>query len=267
MRVKILIFPLALAATIAIVIAYVWPEIGKVKKTKEGLAESQAAFQNIREKRSNVESLERALEQNKDKEAFVLSYLPVQNQEEEIINKLNQLAADSGVVLSMLTPEKEQAKTAVPENTNEELSSKDALFSSSKEGTATAGAGQQGPLLRATNIEVKVLGSYAAVKTFLEQVYKMEMFNNITSFSITKEAEKGSQAEGEKPQNTDTLSAGAKIGFGYMSGTRLTGNYSAPVFSRSSFDFTPYDKLIQLVTKKIPALDVGSQGRANPFLP
>lgn len=266
MRVKILIFPLALAATIAIVIAYVWPEIGKVKKTKEGLAESQAAFQNIKEKRSNVESLERTLEQNKDKEAFVLSYLPVQNQEEEIINKLNQLAADSGVVLSMLSPEKEQAKAAASENTNEELSSKDALFSSSKEGTATA-AGQEGPVLRATKIEVKVLGSYAAVKTFLEQVYKMEMFNNITSFSIAKEAEKGSQAEGEKPQNTDTLSAGAKIGFGYMSGTRLTGNYSAPVFSRSSFDFTPYDKLIQLVTKKIPALDVGSQGRANPFLP
>lgn len=266
MRVKILIFPLALAATIAIVIAYVWPEIGKVKETKKGLAESQAAFQNIKEKRSNVESLERALEQNKDKEAFVLSYLPVQNQEEEIINKLNQLAADSGVFLSMLSPEKEQAKPAAPENTNEELSSKDALFSSSKEGTITV-AGQQGPVLRATKIEVKVLGSYAAVKTFLEQVYKMEMFNNITSFSVAKEAEKGSQAEGEKLQNTDTLSAGAKIGFGYMSGTRLTGNYSAPVFSRSSFDFTPYDKLIQLVTKKIPALDVGSQGRANPFLP
>lgn len=265
MRVKILIFPLALAATIAIVIAYVWPEIGEVKKTKEGLAESQAAFQNIKEKRSNMESLERALEQNKDKEAFVLSYLPARNQEEEIINKLNQLAADSGVVLIMLSPEKEQAKAAAAENTNEELSSKDVLFSSSKDGTAAAGQG--GPVLRATKIEVKVLGSYAAAKTFLEQIYKMEMFNNITSFSIAKEAEKGSQAEGEKPQNPDTLSAGAKIGFGYMSGTRLTGNYSAPVFSRSSFDFTPYDKLIQLVTKKIPALDVGSQGRTNPFLP
>ncbi len=265
MRIKILIFPVALAVTIAIVIAYVWPEIGNVKKAKEGLAESQAAFQNIKEKRGNIEKLKIALEQNKDKEAFVLSYLPAQNQEEEIINKLNQLAADSGVALVALSPEKEQASVAIPENTNEELSSKDILFSSSGEGTPAAG--QQGPALRATKMEISVSGNYAAVKTFLEQVYKMEIFNNIISFSIAKEAEKGSQAGEEKTQNPDTLSAEAKIGFGYMSGTRLTGNYSAPIFSRSSFDFTPYDKLIQLVTKKIPALDVGSQGRDNPFLP
>ncbi len=266
MRIKILIFPAALAVTIAIIIAYVWPQIGELKKAKKELAESQATLQNIKEKRNNMESLKKSLEQNKDKEAFVLSYLPVQNQEEEIINKLNQLAADSAVVFDMLSPEKEQAKAAVSESANEELSSKNALFSSSNDKGAPA-AGQAGPMLRAANMELKVSGNYAAVKTFLEQVYKMEIFNNIISLSIAKKAEKGSQTGEKEAQNPDTLFVEAKIGFGYMSETRLAGNYSAPIFSRSSFDLAPYDKLIQLATRKIPVLDAGSQGRTNPFLP
>ena len=270
MRIKIFVFPLALAITITIVIAYIWPEIGRIKSAKEELIRSQETLQDIQKKKSNIESLKRDLLANKEKEAFVLKYLPVRNQEEEIINKLNQLATDLSLSVSMISPDKEQAKAAIPENTNEELSSKEALFSSDKNKKGSNLGRQQMPTVRMTNMEVDVAGNYAAVKSFLEQIYKMEMFNKITSFSITKEGEKGSQSQNQTEGATkpsDTLFAKIKVGFGYMSEARLAGDYSAPIFSYSSFNFTPYENLVRLITKKIPALEVGSQGRDNPFLP
>ncbi len=266
MRVKILIFPAALALSIAIVIAYVWPEKEAVREVRKALDGSRNTLQSIKEKKNNIDSLKKSLEQNQDKKSLVSSYLPSGQSEEEIINKLNWLAADSSVTLNTLSPEKETAKaSAAGGEETAELSSKEVLFSSSQEPAAVGSRPRA--TLRTVKINVGFSGNYASVKTFLEQIYKMEMFNNIASFSVTKEEEKSSQPAGEEAKNPEALFAKAEIEFSYLPPVRLERDYTAPIFSRSSFDFTPYEKLTQMITKKAPVLEAGEHGRANPFLP
>ncbi|MCX6765721.1 MAG: hypothetical protein NT136_02050 [Candidatus Moranbacteria bacterium] len=274
MRIKILIFPAALALAIVIFIAYAWPELNSALKAKQELDESKKVLASINEKKNNIENLKSALSQNQDKESFVLSYLPLAKSEERIIDGMNYLASNSGLSLVNLSlKEVKEEATEIPTGSTAESTSKEVLFSGAPENKPGTSVGLlEGNKIRMIKIEANLVGSYENIRTFLEEVYKMEMFHNLASVSISSSEEETSQATpGAKPSAAGTgpgiLSLTAEINFGYMSEVRIGRNYSAPIFSQSSFDFAPYQKLTNLVSKKIPVLEIGDQGKANPFLP
>lgn len=271
MRIKLLAFPVMLALSIAIFIAYVWPEQGALREAMRGFEKSKADLQNIVEKKNNIEKLKSSLIQNQSKADFARKFLPAGKNEEEIINGLNYLAANSGVSLASLSLEKDQTNIGTGgAGATGATSSKDVLFSASPGAGADLAGGPPEVQLSGVKAKAGVAGSYEGVKSFLEQVYKMEMFNSITSLSIARQEASSQPAQGNNPPagaNSGMLLATLEINFGYLREVKISKDYSSPIFSRSSFDLAAYDKLVNLISRKIPVLEVGEEGRANPFLP
>jgi hypothetical protein len=266
MRIKLLIFPVVLAASIVIVIGYIWPEFGILRQSFKSLDQSKNVLSSIMQKNTNIKSLISGLDQNTDKESFVKSYLPTGKNEEKIINGINYLAANAGVSLVNIAMEKEQAQALVANaQTQEPTGSKDVLFSGSQDANGNPIAPQSREV-KTVKIEADVVGNYENIKSFLEQIYAMEMFSSMDSIIISKEAKSvtGDQANSDPSMLNSTL----EIEFGYLPELKIYNkNYSDPIFSDTTLDLAAYDRLTNLVSKKIPAIEVGTEGRTNPFLP
>lgn len=264
MKVKLLVFPAVLAVSIIILITYVWPEIGALKKTNSDLAGSKAILENILEKKSKMENLKNSLGQNQDKENFVLDFLPLEKNEEGIINGINYLATNSGASLTNLTLEED--KNPVVKDDLNAVDSKGVLFSSSEVNAGSQTGQSAGVKMRFVKSKISLAGNYENIKTFLEDLYKMEMFNSVDSILISKQ-ESGQFQGANIDQNSNTLYSDIEVSFAYLPRIKINGDYSPSIFGQSSFDFSAYNKLNSLVSKKIPKLEVGEEGRSNPFLP
>jgi hypothetical protein len=269
MRIKLLIFPAMLAASLVIIIAYIWPGFGDLRQSFKSLDESQNVLSSIMQKNGNIRSLTSGLDKNTDKESFVKSYLPTEKNEEKIINGINYLAANSGVSLVNISMSKEQAQApaaATNVQTQEPAGSKDVLFSGTKDANGNVIGESQSREIKSVKIEAEVIGTYENIKSFLEQVYTLEMFSSINSIVISKESKTGSGDQ--TSSDPSTLNATVDIEFGYLPELRIYNkNYSDPIFSDTTLNLTAYDRLTSLVSKKIPAIEVSAEGRTNPFLP
>ncbi len=267
MKIKILVFPAVLAISITILIAYIWPEIDALRKANGDLAGSKAILENILEKKSKMENLKNSLNQNQDKEKFVLDFLPLKKNDEGVINGINYLATNSGVSLVNLTIEEDKNQVAVVENDPGAVDSKKVLFSQSSEVNANSQVNKLAEAkMQFVKSKISIVGNYENIKTFLEDLYKMEMLNSIDSILISKQEE--GQSQGVKvDQNSNTLYSNIEVSFAYLPRTKINGDFSSPIFSQTSFDFTAYNKLNGLISRKIPKLEVGEEGRSNPFLP
>lgn len=266
MRIKILIFPVILAIVITICIAYIRPEFQKLKVIRDGIKTSETILAEARQKKDNIEKLKADLAQNKSKEDFVNSYMPIERSDEEIINGFNYLATNSGVSLSDISVEKPAAAKTAASEPAQPASSKDVIFATSADSSITDVTGSiLNPEIRYTKIKVGISGSYDSIKNFLDQTYKMEMFNKIVAFGVSSGAKTDS---GEtETGNPSALSATIEADFGRMASVVVGKDYSAPIFGKTTFDMSGYNKLDSNVIRKIPAIEVGAKGRSNPFSP
>ena len=111
MKLKILFFPLVLAAAVSVFISFVWPEISDARRLSVENAKVSAKIALIEEKRDIVRKLDQDLGKNSDKEVFIKSYLPEGRNEEWIINSISRLAVSSGVALAGISIEDDKNKT------------------------------------------------------------------------------------------------------------------------------------------------------------
>lgn len=242
MKLKILFFPIALVTSIVLFVWFISPEFSVIKDKVSELKSEEKSLQEIMDKKQNLSSLEANLNRNADKEEFVLSYFPSIKKEERIVNMLDYLATSSGISLLGLemTCVKTNSALAVSnpvENSEEILKNKKTV--------------------KKIEVELNLAGSYEGIKSFLDQVYKAERANNVYLVNISN------QPEG------DNLLAKADIEFSYLPQIRLSmdDNLAEPVFSQKEFNFASVDDLMNLIGGKIPEIEVGSAGKANPFLP
>ncbi|MDO8529219.1 MAG: hypothetical protein Q7S18_00955 [bacterium] len=267
MRLKVIFAPISFLLAIVISIWYIWPAVQDIRTKMDEIKSSKDALNSTIEKKNNIKALESSLDKNKDKENFMLSFFPSQKSEEKIIDGLNYLATDSGLafVKIAITEEKEsvvqpgQAASSSPESN---LSAADA--SSAVPGSLTTSAPKPLAKIKTVGAEVSIIGKYENIKMFLNQIYKMEMLNEISSLSISKPME--SSSEGEQA-SSGSLSADITIKFGFLPITHVEAGGSLPIFSQRDFDFSFYSKLESMIAKKIPLLDEGQKGKSNPFLP
>ena len=240
-----LLFPAALAISIILFVWFIGPEFSVIKDKTSELNSEEKSLQEIMDTKQNLNSLEANLIGNADREGIVLDYLPSVRKEEEIINTLDYLATSSGI--SLLNLAVTCAKTA----------------NVSSVSIAASQAGNSEEALKAKmaakKIEAKLnlVGSYEGIKSFLGQVYKVEKANNICFASISRQPE------------SDSLLTEVNIDFSYLPQIRLSADdgLADPVFSQKEFNFAVVDDLMNLISGKIPEIEVGSAGKANPFLP
>lgn len=260
MRLKIFFAPLVFLIAGVIAIWYVWPTILEIQTRSLELSASKDKLNSTLERKDNLETLKGILDRNKEKEDFILSYLPSARNEEKIVDGLNYLATDSGLSLINIAVEEERlpliqdelGNTYDPNNT-----------ASLPEGTVIPVVA---PQTRFLIVKANTSGKYENVKMFLNQVYRMEMLNKVNSLEVKKVAIGGAPVEGEQAAS-DTLTATVEIKFGYLPSIHEEGESLSPVFSSKEINFSQYQRLKDFVTEKIPDLDEGQKGKSNPFLP
>jgi len=245
MRLKIFLTPFALLIAVIVATWYIWPvvvdiqlKMGEVKKSQENLNATSV-------KKDNVAVLVASLDKNKDKEDFISSFVPSSKDEEKIVNGLNYLASDSGVNLLNISIADDKISGQPTAATS---------IAPGKTSTYTAT-----PTIKFSIVDVIFSGKYENIKIFLSQIHKMEIINRINLLSISKAAV--NEAGG------DELATNAEIKFGYMPYINQAESGLSSVFSQSSFNFDSYSKINELIARKIPVLDTGQRGKANPFLP
>lgn len=244
MRLKIFLTPLAFLIAVVVSIWYIWPAAMNIQLKTEEVKISQENLNTTLEKKNNVAILVDSLDKNKDKENFIFKFLPPSKDEEKIVNGLNYLASDSGVNLLNVSMKDEKIN---------EQKSVVASDSSMPDQSGTMST------VKFAIVNLDISGKYDNIKIFLSQLHKMEIINKINSLSVSRATE--DDAEG------DILAANLEIKFGYMAYINQTGNNLSAVFSKSNFNFDSYSKINELVSQKIPVLDAGQKGKANPFLP
>lgn len=255
MRLKVFFAPFVFLIVIIIVIWYVWPAIGEIMAGTKELKMSKNNLSSASEKKENFKKMNEFLDKNKEKEDFVINFLPYSKNEEKIVDGLNYLATDSS--LSLINISLENEKVLVEEQPIDTTDSSSVIFP----GTNTGATAQQAPIAKVKNVIVKTTfsGKYEDIKMFVAQVQKMQMFNKLNLISI----EKPKESTGSE-QPSDILTANLEISFGYMPSMQITLNENSQV---ANLDISQYDKLKNLIIEKIPALDTGEKGKSNPFIP
>ncbi len=261
MKLKIIFFPLALAFSVYFAIAFVWPEFVKIQQTQKDIAEKQKILDSVRQKKTNIVSLKKMLDENHEKAAFVESYYPREKQEERFVSEINNLAASSGVVLLDLSI-KEQPKAPIAAVKKEDdAQSQNALFRKSNDGQSLTEETVRNPV-QYSGVKISIAGDYDRVKIFLEKIYKIGLLNRINLVSIEKSVPK---EETEKVA-ANTLSANLEVEFGHSPVLMVKKDATLPVFSKTGFDLALVEKVRSFIEQSASSLEVSPSGKANPFV-
>ena len=259
MRLKIFFTPLIFIVVIVVAIVFIWPAAKDILAKRQALVKSNNELNLIIEKKNNVEVLKGMLDKNKDKEDFILNYLSYSRNDDKIVDGINYIATDSGVNLINLSVE-EVKDVAIAGQGSEGLS---AVSESTGTGSSAEDVLVLKPTVKYFSVKTDISGKYQNIKMFIEQMNKMGILNKINSLNISK----ASSSDGQVDANNDVLLANVEFRFGYMPQIHEQYGSSSEVFSKNNLDFSSYSKIVNLITKIIPALDDGQKGKSNPFLP
>lgn len=265
MRLKIVITPIAFLVAIVAVIWYIWPTAQQIIAKNDELKKNKENLSSILDKKNNVEILRGVLDKEKEKEDFVLSYLPLSRNDEKVIDAINSVATDSGSNLIKLSVVEAVEALNPVQPVDAGLSPSSTVVS----GTVSADPNIVIPIPKPNTkfftVKVDVSGKYENIKMFLDQTQKMNIFNKVSSLSITKSLSVSSETD-QTSADDGILVANIEFQFGYLPQIHEENGSSSEIFAKSNIDFSPYSKIISLITKTIPVLDEGQKGKSNPFL-
>ncbi|MFA5777493.1 MAG: hypothetical protein WC906_03580 [Parcubacteria group bacterium] len=245
MRLKIIFTPIAFLVVVVVSIWYIWPTIQEINIKRNEVSKAVDDLNRTRDKKNNVDILKTILDNNKEKEDYILSYLPSVRSDERTTDAINYIADDSGISLIKLTLEegKGNVLAQIPNNASDNQI--------------------DDPNVRFVTVKANLLGKYDNIKMFLKQIYSAGILNKTNSLAISKKeisSEEGNQSD------SDVLSVSIAMGFGHMESVNAeSGDYSN-IFSKNNFDFSKEIKLHDLMTKNVPVLNEGQKGKSNPFL-
>lgn len=258
MRLKVIFSPVAFFIAIVVSIWYIWPAVQEIIAKKGEINAAEVKYNATVDKKNNIEILKGSLDKNKEKEDFILNYLPSSRSDEKIVDSINYIAIDSGINLTSLS--------LTEEKVNNPIAMEDVSTSANSSDPTMMNLNTPKVEPKFLSVKAALSGKYENIKMFLKQIYKTGTFNEIISLSISKE-ESAAQSGDQANTSSDILTADVELKFGYMPLVHSEGGSYSEVFSKSSFDFGPYSKLSELATKSVPPLSEGQKGKSNPFLP
>lgn len=254
MKLKIFLAPVLLILIVAGSIWVLHPAYVEMQAKKAALAAETEKLNDIKTKNAKAEAAYGVWNSNPEKRNIIMTYIPAQQQEEEVIDNLNSLAAGSGLAvydLSVTIPEKAKAAAtaAVDEagNQTEEVSA--------------------APVADNFSATVGVSGDYGKIKTFLGKVNVLGRFNSISSLEISKaNAPTGPDGKAVDNSGSGNLKADITLNFNWLNANNLTVTVNNKAFASDNFDMTVADAIRSQMTTGMQALNVGLAGRENPFV-
>lgn len=267
MRLKIFFAPVAFLVAGIIAIWYIWPSFQQIVSRTKELKSSKEAYELAVKRKENVEILRGVLDKNKETENFVKSYLPPVKSDERIVDGLNYLAADSGISLVNVSIEEEKDISPKITDGNNLTQSNPTIINNKSASSGDASFAKNRSQVKFFTAKISVSGKYENIKMFLGQVHRMEILNKIKSISISKIQTNSSGSSEDEKTDSSILTGNFEIKFAYMPLINEDGGSGAEVFSNNNIDFSPYEKLENMIAKKIPQIEEGQRGKSNPFLP
>jgi Tfp pilus assembly protein PilO len=256
MKIKIIVPPLLLVVTIVFIIWFFVPQYQVLNKKSEELKVAEEKLVNIQGKSQNVAKLASDLEVNYTKKQILFDYIPLQEQEEDIISNLDYLATGEGLALYKLSLTESIDKTLPVKATDIQVG----------EEAIVSGDDYVAPTATDFKINLAVVGSYDKIRLFLAKVSKLNRFNYIYSINITDNNTDKISADSEKPSLSGDLMMDAVFIFKYMD-NNVSVNIEDSIFSENNFDLSIIDAIKNKLTTAMNQVEVGSKGKPNPFIP
>lgn len=279
MKVKILLFPLSLVIALAFAIFWIQPEISAIFLLQSQKAEIESRLAEADRVIANIDALDRSLAENSGDVQFVSTYLPKEGSDDRIIDEVNFLAGESGLLLTstgLSRVASQVVQTAAAEVAAAESQAElDALTPGSYINTGTPTgpkitfvSSSPGAKVRSTDVSVSVFGKYEQIKAFVDRVYRADNFQSFLSLDVSKKTQNkaGSADVPAEASASDVLGADMKIRFGVLPQTVVTQGVFLKTFDSPKFDLAVVQDLRSRVTSELPLLDVMPLERANPFL-
>ncbi|MDP2837821.1 MAG: type 4a pilus biogenesis protein PilO [Candidatus Moranbacteria bacterium] len=245
MSLKILIVPFSILMMLVLTIGFIKPDLGTMEEKRSIVSTKQIQSENMATLLKNIQALEGDLNSRQESEKFVSTYLPKTMDQERVLDMLNYLSGQSGVLMTGLTMKEMNTR-----------SQEEVLLA--PDGSSLPSAG--GPKTKTFSVEVNVKGSYENIKTFFSQVAHMNRAHKTESFAIKSLKE----ATGEGASTT-ILEGVFAMSFDYFPVQKVGSALTVPAFSKRELDTTQLTKALSWVTVTVPALVGGPTGRANPF--
>lgn len=274
MHLKFLFFPIVLVVCLSIFIGYIWPEIKIAASLSSENSRNKKELQDVADKKVAIEKIGAQLTGNSDNEVFVKSYLPDNKMEERVIEKINYLAANSGVSLLDISPSKNNQ--IAYGNNSKNSSNANLSMQESFQGANFSQTAISAEDVNFVGFAISVSGEYLKIKEFISQIQRMALFSSIRSFSITNAVEKNSnsntdvagldQSSGSANAN---LSAEINIGFGYLKKPKFDVQKLSGLDTETQQekDNATVVALNEYVSQKTPDMTYRMEGNVNPFTP
>lgn len=258
MSLKILMIPFSILMILVLGIGFIKPDYAAIGEKKALYAAKLAEQENIRMLMGNTDTLTRTLEGEKEAEDFLQYYIPQDTDQDRVIDMLNFLAAQSGVLTDgiTITPVEEDAEALAAEEAA-------ALAVVDPNAVPVDGAVVLPPYkvkTRAFSADVTVKGKYENIKEFMGRVAHMNRLHKTRSFSIT-----AGDTEGESEEASDILTGKFQADFDYLVPRPVESAVNIPVFTQGSFNLASLKTLSEWVTNRVPVLEKPTTGRPNPF--
>ena len=274
MRLKIFLFPLAIAISLIVGVVNVQPEVMRAMSLTEENQMVDQTETDAKTRATNAATLAQALSSKASLEQSVVNqYLPQQPSGDTIVDMVNFLASQSGVILTGLDSQKivEPIEVATPSATpkNQAGDSLDPKFLSSS-GQAVQEEIVPAVGIRTMDVKVSGRGLYPNVKEFLRHVAYANYFNDIVEATIAQSQEIDS-AEKIAP---GTLSFNMTIRFSFMSPVKHFKNATAAgdgsIFLNQALNLKPVQHLNDFLARGASVVPnmapIDGSGRENPFV-
>ncbi|MDX9855392.1 MAG: hypothetical protein WCZ08_03825 [Parcubacteria group bacterium] len=273
MKIKFILMPAAIVASIIIMIWHVWPAWfdksldNSVASLNEDIKAQEEEIAKIKNKKNNIEKLSQTLRSDISNKDLVFSYYPFIKKDEDIVNKINHIAFGSGVFVTGINVE--YGKIDSKKDDSEKILAIPADKSDSAKGTdiekAILSAGKTEKTPGFLTASIGVYGDYPQIKNFLHSLYLTEFLNNIRLFDIHRS---NSGAAGDS--SAGKLEAEITVSFGYLSKMEEKNPdviINNPLFSSSSFNLGALNEKRELMSEKYPNSEMGEIGTVDLFVP
>lgn len=233
----------------------VYPGFQDLSSKQETLKGANAKLAGIQDKNKKADILGQALIGNADKRNTLLTYIPDQEKEEEIISNLNSLAnAGSLTVFGM---------SVTPVEVIADIPATDTLaMTVPADGGAAAPAAAVKPVVSNFKVNLGVTGTYENIKDLSKKITSLRRFNNIAGLIISKDE----TLKAEEQSTSNNLRASISLNFNYLAKDNSIVNIDNSVFSEGSFDMSIVDEIKNKMNTVMNSLSTGAIGVANPFV-
>lgn len=260
MKLKILLIPVLIILIIIMAIWVVYPGFQDLSSKQATLKEANAKLAGIQDKNKKADILGQALIGNADKRNTLLTYIPDQEKEEEIISNLNSLANAGSLAVFGMSVAPVEVIAGVPA---EDASA----IAVPADGGAAMPVAAVKPLPSNFKVNLEVTGTYENIRELSKKITSLRRFNNIAGLEILKdETTKNEATKAEDQSSSNNLRATISLSFNYLAKDNSIVNIDNSVFSEGSFDMSVVDDIKNKMNTVMNSLSMGAIGVANPFV-